>query len=133
MYMACHECDLLEEIPPVAERARATCSRCGAVLYRHKRNSIERTLALTIAALLLYVVANSYPLLTFDLKGDTTQATLISGVQLLYESHKPFVATVVLLTSIVAPGLQIAALLYVFVPLYLDRNIGLIGRANDFL
>ena len=60
--IACHECDLLQQRPPLPMGATARCARCGAVLYRRKRNSLDRVLALTIAGLILFIVANAYPL-----------------------------------------------------------------------
>ena len=42
------------------------------MLYRSKPNSIERALMLTLAALILFVVANSFPFLTFELEAQTS-------------------------------------------------------------
>jgi paraquat-inducible protein A len=82
--IACHECDLLYELPPLTEGSVAKCSRCGAVLQRHKRDSLNRTLAWTIAGLILFVVANAFPFLDLK-KGDLVrQTTLITGVMELY-------------------------------------------------
>ena len=46
--IACHECDLIHRIVGHPEGGTSTCSRCGAVLVSHKRNSLDRSLALTL-------------------------------------------------------------------------------------
>ena len=115
--IACHDCDLLYELPPLQEGSVAKCSRCGAVLQRHKRDSLNRTLAWTIAGLILFVVANAFPFLDLK-KGDLIrQTTLITGVMELYKQGMRSVAVVVFLTSILFPAIQLAGLLYLLLPL----------------
>ena len=115
--IACHDCDLLYDLPPLQEGSVAKCSRCGAVLQRHKRDSLNRTLAWTIAGLILFVVANAFPFLDLK-KGDLVrQTTLITGVMELYQQGMRSVAVLVFLTSILFPALQLAGLLYLLLPL----------------
>ena len=49
LLIACHECDLLHRIRNLPEGSTALCRRCNAVLYTHKKDSIDRSLALTMA------------------------------------------------------------------------------------
>ena len=119
--IACHECDLLQRLPGHGGSYVARCPRCDALLHRGVENSIDRTLALTLAGLILFVVANAYPLLAFNLKGQVTHATLISGVLDLYHQGKWEIAVLVLLTTIVVPLFELLILLYVFVPLKFNR------------
>ena len=60
--------------------ARACCRRCGAVLYRERHDSLDRVLMLTIAALILFVLAHAFPFMTFKLEGREQLSTLLSGV-----------------------------------------------------
>jgi paraquat-inducible protein A len=69
----------------------------------------------------LFVVANSFPFLSFDMKGQETQTTLVTGVRDLWQQDKPELAGLVLLTIFLAPLLQIAILLYVLLPLHRNR------------
>ena len=120
--IACHECDLVHDIPPMPARASACCVRCGSLLFRAKKNSIDRTLAWTIAGLVLYVVAVSYPFLAMK-SGSIIQKTgLLSGVEQLYNQRIYFLATLVLLTCVILPLLQLLGLLYVFIPLKLNLH-----------
>lgn len=56
--IACPDCDLLYRAPASTDHGSARCQRCGAGVYGRKRNSIERTLALTIAGVILFIIAN---------------------------------------------------------------------------
>lgn len=120
--IACHECDLLHQRQSLPRGGTARCIRCGAKLYSHKRNSLDRVLALTIAGLVLYFVANAYPLLTFKLEAQAQETTLFAGVMALYDQGMWIVAAVVFLTSILVPLLQLIGTLYVILPLKLNRR-----------
>jgi paraquat-inducible protein A len=120
--IACHECDSLQRSPTLPMGATARCARCGAVLYRRKRNSLDRVLALTIAGLILFMVANIYPFLTFRLETQIQETTLITGIIELYHQGMWIVAGVVLLTSIVMPLLELTGMLYVLLPLKFNRR-----------
>ena len=120
--IACHECDLLQQSPALPMGGTARCPRCGAVLYRRKRNSLNRVLALTIAGLPLFMVANVFPFLTFRLEARIQETTLITGIIELYNQGMWMVAGVVLLTSIVVPLLELIVMLYVLLPLKVNRR-----------
>ena len=119
----CHDCDLPNRIEGVPRGGSARCPRCGCVLYRRVKNSINRTLALAIGGAILFVAANSFPFLAFKMDANVTQTTLSTGIMSLYEQGYLFVAFLVLLTTILAPGLQLLGLLYVMTPLKLDLNL----------
>jgi paraquat-inducible protein A len=121
-HIACHECDLLHQRHPLPPGGTARCIRCGAKLYSRKRNSVDRVLALTIAGLVLFCVANVYPLLTFRLEAQVQETTLISGVMALYDQGMWVVAGVVFLTSVLVPLLQLTGMLYVILPLKLNQR-----------
>jgi paraquat-inducible protein A len=78
---------------------------------------VEKTLSLSVSALILWVVANVFPFLSFGLPGNLVETNLVSGVVSLYEQGQPILSVVVLITSIIAPALQIAGLIYVLAPL----------------
>jgi paraquat-inducible protein A len=119
----CDECDLLQRNPPLPRGGSAHCVRCGHLLHKHRPDSVNRTLALALAGLVLFVIANSFPFLSFDMQGQTTQTTLFTGVKDLTEQGKGEVAAVVFFTSILAPGLQLLLLLTVLLPLKLSGRL----------
>src|SRR2546422_461599 len=54
--IACRECDLLQREIVLPPGGTACCSRCGAVLYRNKPDSLDRTLAFTVGAAVLFIL-----------------------------------------------------------------------------
>jgi len=119
--IACHECDLIHRTRPLPDGGVAYCVRCGAVLYRRKKDSLNRALSLTIAGLILFVVANTNPLLALK-KGDLVQqTTLIAGAKELYAQGMETLALLVLFTIILAPLAHLVGMLYVLLPLRFNR------------
>lgn len=119
--IACHECDLLQQLKPPPPGGSARCPRCNALLYRHKRDSLNRTLALSLAGLILFIVANAFPFLAFELQGQVTQTRLFTGVRDLFQQGMWGLAALVLFTTIIVPALQLTLMLYVLIPLKFGR------------
>ena len=115
--MACHECDLLHRIVPLVPGGKALCTRCAAPLYRNVPDSLDRSCALYLAALLLWVMANAYPFVSLKLSGRVEENLMLSGPLALARAGMPEVGLLVFLTSILFPLLTIAGTLYVLLPL----------------
>lgn len=118
---ACHECDLLNDVPEVPPGSTARCQRCGSVLFKNPRSGIENALAMGIASLVLFVVANMFPFLSFGKAGQVTQTYLLSAPLDLFQQDMLFLAGVVFFTCILAPVIVIFSLLAVLIPLYIGR------------
>ncbi len=119
--VACHECDLLQRIVALAPGAGVRCARCGAPLARRPRHGFDRSLPLFVAAAILLVLANAFPIVALQLQGDETHATLLRATRVMFDEHRPDVALLVLVTGVLAPAMQIAAALYLLVGLRLRR------------
>ncbi|MBF0630985.1 MAG: paraquat-inducible protein A [Magnetococcales bacterium] len=120
-WLACPECDVLHQISALTAGTEACCCRCGAVLASCRPGHLERALALTMAAAMLFAVVNSHPLLGLDLGGRETSMTLLAGALELGQHGMWDVVILVFLTSFLFPLLHFLALLYVLIPLALDR------------
>lgn len=119
--IACHECDLLlREIALEPGRA-AACPRCGATLYRHSTDSINRTLALAAAAALLFLIANIYPIFGIESQGNDAATNLYGAVRSLWDQKMQFISTLVFITAIVIPSLELCLLIYLLLPLTVGR------------
>jgi paraquat-inducible protein A len=122
--IACRECDLLQrevELPP---GGAARCRRCGALLYRSIPNGPDRTVAFLLAAAIVYLIANIYPIVGLEAQGIRTTTTLIGAVKALRDQGLTIVAGMVFITAIVAPVLEAGALLYLLLPLRFGRVPG---------
>lgn len=126
--VACHECDLLMLKPKLAPGERAECPRCGFELFSHRPHMLGRSLALVIAALLLYVPANFLPILHLRFLGQTTQDTVWSAVAALYESGLQGIGAIVFLCSMGIPLLKLLCQLAVLLSIRWD-----IGRGYGLL
>ena len=134
--IACHDCDLLLRPQRLAAGERACCPRCGATVDRGRRDSLDRTLALTLAALVCFALANLYPFMTFSLGGHMQENTLMSGVISLARAGFYPLAALIFAASIGVPLVKVVGLLYVLLPLKLGRrpwNLGLSHRLLEFL
>ena len=92
--VACPHCDLLQRLPDLAPGASARCPRCDKELWRRREDSLNRTLALTIAAAVLYVVANSVPMLGLTVAGHQAFTTVLGGAQQLWHDGLELVAEI---------------------------------------
>lgn len=117
--IACHECDLLQrqvELPPGGE---AVCPRCGATLYARRLDTVERTLALMLAAAVLFVIGNSFPVVSMEIQGQRTDALVWEGAWQLHREGQSAVGALVFLTAFVFPLVQIGGALAILIPLRL--------------
>jgi paraquat-inducible protein A len=126
--VACHECDLLMRKPALQHDEKAQCPRCGYELYAHRHNVVNRSLALVLTALLLFVPANFLPIMQLHLLGQTSDDTVWSGVLGLYNSEMRGVAVVVFLCSMAIPLLKLLFQLAVLLSIRLNvgRSYGLL-------
>ena len=120
--VACHECDLLMRKPTLAHGEKALCPRCGYELYAHRHSVVQRSLALVIAALLLYIPANFLPIMQLNILGQSSQDTVWSGVLGLFNTDMQGVSIVVFLCSMAIPLLKL--LCQLFVLLTIRFNVG---------
>jgi paraquat-inducible protein A len=115
--IACPECDFLQRTTPLAENTVARCTRCCTLLYRAHDDNIDRPLAFTLAAAILFLLANAFPIVGLEVQGQGATATLFGTAQALYGQNMKMLAALVLLTTIVVPAVQLSAMLSVLVPL----------------
>ncbi len=120
-FIACHECDVIHRIKPLVGKGAAHCIRCGAVLYKHKPNSLDRTLAFALGGLILFVLANSFPFLGLKIGSQVRDTTLITGIYELYVQGMQTIAILVLFTTVLVPFIQMLCLLYILLPLKFGR------------
>ena len=126
--LACHECDLLMRKPELARGEKAMCPRCGYELYAHRHKVVQRSLALVIAALLLYVPANFLPIMQLNLLGQSSQDTVWTGVLGLFNTGMQGVSVIVFLCSMAIPLLKLLCQLAVLLSIRFD-----IGRSYGLL
>ena len=131
--LACPECDLLQSDSAMPRPRKALCARCGAILYQRHDHGLERTAALTAAALVLFTIANAFPIVSLELQGDRTDATLFGAVSALWSQNMQLVALRVAFTAFAMPLLEIAALAWLLFPLRNGRKSPYFGDVYGLL
>ncbi len=107
--LPCHACGLLSRPAGAAEEF---CPRCGEHLHQRKPDSIRRTWAFLIAAMILYIPANVLPIMLTNSLFGAEVDTIMSGVVFLWTSGSWPLAVVVFIASITVPLMKLIALTF---------------------
>lgn len=138
--LACPVCGQVHRVKPLPAGMTADCVRCGSRITARTHNSLHRTAAFALAALILYIPANIFPILRLTLYGATSDNTVFDGVRTFYNDDELFMAAIVLLASIVVPVMKLSGLFFLVLSVkfkmhrwrtmrtWLYRFIDLIGK-----
>ncbi len=118
----CEGCDAVFAKTPLGPGEVARCSRCGTTLDRHTGNAQRHILPLVVAGLVMFVVANLYPIIAITLGGQYSETTLIGAVLALGHEGMGEVALLVLATTLLFPFIQLLILLYLLLALQRQRR-----------
>ncbi|CAM3645323.1 paraquat-inducible protein A [Polynucleobacter antarcticus] len=119
--LVCDQCDLLLQETPLKPGGKALCSRCGAVLYRSLPLGLERSLVFSLTSATLFLVSNSFPIVTISSQGLTNSTTLLDAAYRLFNDGILSIAGLVFITTFLMPALEIMALIYLLLPVKLGR------------
>jgi paraquat-inducible protein A len=110
---SCPHCGLIQKVPPVGPGRRAVCFRCEGGLGPGPRRwvSNSRTAAIATAALVLFPLAVTLPMIRIEKFGHTHESGLIEGVTALLSHGELVVGVVVLTCSVILPVVKLAAIL----------------------
>lgn len=111
--IACPDCDLLQRVPPLGHGDRARCLRCRHILATKPQDPLDRPLALTLTAAIVFLVANTAPLMGLSAVGRTASTTVIGGSYEMWLTGEPLTAMIVAFCAVVAPGIFILFMLTV--------------------
>src|ERR1700730_3087263 len=107
-------CDTCGLVAPVAQ-GHSACPRCSASRHWRKPDSVTRAWALVIAALVLYLPANIFPVMTVISFGKGESDTILSGVKSLFLAGMWPLALLVFFASITVPVLKIMGLMFLLI------------------
>lgn len=112
--LSCHACDTVS----ARTLEGGPCPRCGATLHWRKPDSLARTWAFLLSAMILYVPANLLPVMVTTSILGTQQDTIFSGVMYLWITGSHLLAIIVLIASIVVPMMKMVILLYLLLSVH---------------
>lgn len=93
----CHDCGF------ASPAGRPDCPRCGSPVHARKPDSLTRTWAYLITAILFYLPANLLPVMRTDMFGNGIESTILSGVVDFWKMGSWDVALVIFLASVFVP------------------------------
>jgi paraquat-inducible protein A len=121
--VSCHTCGLVS----LPSAGHDECPRCGSHLHARKPNAVTRAWALLIAAAILYVPANYYPVLQFIQLGAGAPSTILGGVVELLDAGMLPLALLVFGASVAVPLAKVVGLAVILVSI----RRGWTGRLRD--
>jgi paraquat-inducible protein A len=111
--VTCLTCGQAQRMPEPEPGTVVECCRCGQIITRHKPpGSLGYTAAFSLAALILYVPANLYPILRMQFYGAYSESTIWDGCVTLFQDGEWLVATIVFLASILIPLFKLLGLFF---------------------
>ena len=110
--VSCHACHLLSRKPKAPAHGVAYCPRCGEELHQRKPNSLMRTWALVIAAMVFYIPANVLPMTITSALGTVQADTIMSGVIYFMQHGSWEIALIIFTASVFVPFLKFIILIY---------------------
>jgi paraquat-inducible protein A len=116
--VGCETCGLVS-LPEVED---PRCPRCGSALHERKPDSIARTWALVMAAAILYIPANYYPVLSVVQLGAGQPSTILGGVEELVTARQYPLAVLVFFASIAVPMLKLIGLSIMLITIQTGRT-----------
>lgn len=110
-YIRCHICETVN----YDNSLTSECRRCHSKISSSLHDSYTKTLALLITAIILYIPANLYPILTTKQFGVNSESTIIEGIIHLWELGSYPIAIIILIASVVVPILKFLLIIYLLV------------------
>jgi paraquat-inducible protein A len=120
--VVCEECDTVYRRQVLDSDDVVRCRRCGATLDRGHWLSWDGQLALTLAALVVLIIGSLSPLVTLEMRGLRSVATLFEMMRLTWQSGDELVALLSAATAFAFPLVVIVLRLWVLVPMLAGRR-----------
>ena len=132
--VSCTSCGLVcsghRDVPQ--EDLLGYCPRCDAPMRRRKPQATLRCILLVACAVILYVPANLYPVMTIIKLSRGGGHTILHGVIELYQAHLLPLALLVFFASITVPVLKILGLSLMCWCTWRGSTVRLVDRARLF-
>lgn len=116
-FIICEHCDSVYRRVPLADGEVAHCQVCGHRLLRCRRYDLSAMLALTLAGLVVFAVANFFPLMTLEVGGRHSHTTVWQMIATTYQSNVTPIALVAATTVFFFPLLELGLFGYVLLAL----------------
>lgn len=114
----CHDCAKLVKIDSFNTNSEQQCPRCSAKIHVRKPNSLNRTWALLIAALIMFFPANILPIMEVSFLGGVESSTILDGILYFFDSGSYGIGIIILTASILVPLFKMFGLSLILLSLH---------------
>ena len=115
----CPKCHKVNEMVAFKQR----CCRCAGVFYQRKPYSLQMTLAWSLAALIAFIPANLYPVMTVYSLGVPKVSTILSGIGSFIEDGFYPIAAIIFTASIIVPLVKIIGLFFLVIKVQMGLRL----------
>ena len=119
--IACEECDLLQRPIALPAGGWALCLGCNGPLYRYTPGSLDRALAFSLGAVVLFSIGVTSPIMELEIQGHMVSSSLHAAVQQLWNQDQQIFAVLVAATTMILPTLELTVMLSVLFVLRIRR------------
>ena len=125
--IGCHTCGLVCRVPE-----KSKCPRCRHIVHARKTNGIVRSFILLVTGVILYLPANTLPVMNIKKLGQGGPSTILNGVKELAEAHLWPLAILVLFASVLVPAFKVLGLAWMLALTRLRSTRWLLLRTRLF-
>ena len=121
------------DISTLTDGDTARCSRCQHFLTRYRADELQRVVAFSSSALILLVIACSFPFMAFKASGLESMMTLPETALKLWGYEMPALAFLVATFIILLPAFILIVLLALASALMFQRSYGWLSSAGRLI
>src|SRR5690606_23016938 len=119
--IACPHCATLHQRVPLQAGATATCVRCDSMLYQQSAITLNGWIALVLCALIVFAIANYFPIVTLWIKGMSVEASLPGALYLTWQQGHSVLSVMTGLFGFWLPLTQLLFLLWALLAIQSGR------------
>lgn len=113
--IACPSCDALYQRPKqLTYRDKLICRECGTQLIDGHAD-FRQAFIFALTAIILFIIANSFPFITLSMQGEITTISVFSSVKALFDNALPLLGIMVMLFIMILPLYYLSAILWVII------------------
>ena len=110
--LICEHCDSVYRRPALSRGESSRCVRCDALLERREWLELDGLQAMALGGLILFLIANSWPILSLGLGGQQEATTLWGMTVFMWNDGYPIIASITVFTLLIVPFLRMAGIFW---------------------
>ena len=121
-WLMCHECGEIQKVSAVTANYELCCFNCGHQLIEGHGAWLDRAIALTFTAAILFFITNVFPFLTLEIGAQSQTITVFDGFIALIQRENWLLAALIITTIFIFPIFEIVAFLYILIPYRIGKR-----------